>query len=252
VKHQVYHQNDFFKNLFNISLLAPTPCQPNPCQNGGTCIPQGTTSFLCQCPSTFYGYCCENRLTTTTPYNPCLQSPCQNGGTCIPQGLSFRCQCTSAFYGFCCETRLTTTTPYNPCLQSPCQNGGTCIPQGLSFVCQCPSTFYGYCCENRIVTTTPCNPCLQSACQNGGQCLATGCSKFLSSTSKSKYTLFFSFFFQHLFVDVQLVIMVLDVNHVIIVRPIHVLIMVIVCNNQRVTLVHVWVLTLVLIANKVR
>jgi Notch-like protein len=68
-------------------LLAPTPCQPNPCQNGGTCIPQGT-SFTCQCPFNYNGYCCENRITTTTPYNPCAQAVCQNGGQCIPTGNS--------------------------------------------------------------------------------------------------------------------------------------------------------------------
>ena len=132
MKHQVFHHQKPIENPFDPSFLAPTPCQPNPCQNGGTCIPQGTSSFLCQCPSTFYGYCCENRLTTTTPYNPCAQSPCQNGGTCIAQGTSFYCQCPSTFTGYCCENRVTTTTPYNPCAQSPCQNGAQCIPAGNS------------------------------------------------------------------------------------------------------------------------
>jgi hypothetical protein len=86
VKHQVYNQKKKpFCYSCDIYLLAPTPCQPNPCLNGGTCIPQGT-SFTCQCPSTFTGYCCENRITTTTPYNPCAPPPCQNGGQCIPAG----------------------------------------------------------------------------------------------------------------------------------------------------------------------
>ena len=46
--------------------------------------------------------------------------------------------------------------------------------------------------------------------------------------------------------------MVLDVNHVIIVCLIHVLIMVYVHKQQRVTYVHAHILTLVLIVNKVR
>lgn len=69
-----------------IAYLAATPCQPNPCQNGGVCSPQGNT-FSCQCPPTYMGRCCEIRITTTTPYDPCRQSPCRNGGTCIPTGL---------------------------------------------------------------------------------------------------------------------------------------------------------------------
>ncbi len=79
-------------NDLEIYLVAYTPCQPNPCQNGGTCVSQGAT-FYCQCPSMYIGRCCETRLTTTTPYDPCRQSPCRNGGQCIPMG-------TCVFFSF--------------------------------------------------------------------------------------------------------------------------------------------------------
>lgn len=246
-KHQVCYHKTF--QLLNVSYIAPTPCQPNPCQNGGSCAAQGTTSFLCQCPPGFYGYCCENRMTTTTPYNPCAQSPCRNGGTCIPQGTTFYCQCPTGFNGYCCENRITTTTPYNPCVQSPCQNGGTCLPQGVTFYCQCPAGFNGYCCENRITTTTPFNPCAASPCQNGATCIPTGSGK--SSFQLERRIISHCHVFQCISVSVHLVSMVLDVNHAITACLIHALIMVYALKQQLVTYVHARILIRALIANKV-
>ena len=156
-----------------VSFVAVTPCSPSPCQNGGICIPMGST-FFCQCPSTFTGRCCESRAVTTTPFNPCAPSPCLNGGICIPTGNNFVCQCPSTFTGRCCESRVVTTTPFNPCAQSPCVNGGICIPIGNTYMCQCPSTFTGPACETRVTTTTPFNPCAQSPCLNGGICIPMG------------------------------------------------------------------------------
>lgn len=88
VKHQVSQIATIEKqNLLINFVVAATPCQPNPCQNGGVCHVQGST-FICQCPSTFTGRCCETRLTTTTPFNPCAASPCQNNARCVPTGSS--------------------------------------------------------------------------------------------------------------------------------------------------------------------
>jgi hypothetical protein len=48
----------FRKNKLKIYSVAFTPCQPNPCLNGGQCIPNGL-GFLCQCPSNYAGNRCE-------------------------------------------------------------------------------------------------------------------------------------------------------------------------------------------------
>lgn len=36
-------------------------CQPNPCQNGGTCSPYGLDTYSCNCPFGFTGRNCETR-----------------------------------------------------------------------------------------------------------------------------------------------------------------------------------------------
>lgn len=41
-----------------VGMAPPNRCQPNPCQQGGTCIPIGTTDFSCQCPPAFTGKTC--------------------------------------------------------------------------------------------------------------------------------------------------------------------------------------------------
>ena len=43
------------------SCSVPLPCVPNPCQNGGTCLPQASSDriYICQCPPEYTGYDCE-------------------------------------------------------------------------------------------------------------------------------------------------------------------------------------------------
>jgi hypothetical protein len=72
----------------------------------------------------------------------------------------------------------------------------------------------------------------------------------VSLFDKNKISQFLDFL-KHLFVNVQVVFTVLDVNLVIIACQIHVLIMVFVHKPQQVTFAHVYILILVLIANKV-
>ncbi|CAF0902610.1 unnamed protein product [Rotaria sordida] len=136
-----------------------SPCDQNPCLNGGQCIPNGQ-GFLCNCPSTHVGNRCEAPAVTV-----CQPSPCQNGGACIPQGTTFLCRCPPTFTGRCCENRVT-TTPFNPCTQSPCRNGGQCIPTGTSYLCQCRTGFYGSQCQNQ-------NYCMPNPCANNGLCQQT-------------------------------------------------------------------------------
>lgn len=90
------------------------PCQPHPCQNGGSCTPNADgTSYTCRCTGGYTGNNCE-----TPPSDPCSTSPCQNGGTCSPtaDGGSYTCRCTGGYTGDNCETdppeRNTCTTAY--------------------------------------------------------------------------------------------------------------------------------------------
>ncbi|XP_041453664.1 putative defense protein 1 [Lytechinus variegatus] len=82
-----------------ISSSVSGPCNPNPCQNGGSCKQNGN-SFTCTCPSPYTGQTCQ-----TTTVSPCNSNPCLNGGTCenINQQPAFMCSCLSGFIGTRCE-----------------------------------------------------------------------------------------------------------------------------------------------------
>ena len=52
----------FFLSLSNIYfnlIIAPNPCDPNPCQNGASCIANGIF-YTCQCPPGTYGSDCTS------------------------------------------------------------------------------------------------------------------------------------------------------------------------------------------------
>ncbi|CAF3378373.1 unnamed protein product [Rotaria socialis] len=185
--------NSFFKDISTnpccavvLAPAAPNQCQPNPCQNGGTCYLR-PGSFGCSCPVGFSGVCCEINLVAT---NPCYTNPCVNGGTCqvagpnlfrcvCPTGIclvignNFQCQCPPQYTGPTCGILV---PPPNPCISQPCLNGGTCTPTGptstctptgpTTYVCSCTPSYYGPCCELR-------NYCIPNPCYNGGSCVAT-------------------------------------------------------------------------------
>ena len=48
------------------SCNVPIPCIPDPCQNGGTCVPQSDSDpiYSCQCPPDFTGYDCDMAVDT--------------------------------------------------------------------------------------------------------------------------------------------------------------------------------------------
>ncbi|KAK2507936.1 hypothetical protein MC885_016530, partial [Smutsia gigantea] len=71
-----------------------SPCERQPCQNGGTCMPAGEYEVQCLCQDGFKGDLCEHAE------NPCqLQEPCLHGGTC--QGT--HCLCLPGFSGPRCQ-----------------------------------------------------------------------------------------------------------------------------------------------------
>lgn len=74
------------------------PCNPNPCQNSGTCTASGS-SYTCNCQPGWSGTNCD--LASQT----CQPNPCQNGGTCYVYGGSYSCQCPPSYGGANCESK---------------------------------------------------------------------------------------------------------------------------------------------------
>jgi protocadherin Fat 4 len=115
------------------------PCDPNPCEAGGQCVPEGT-AFNCLCPQHRSGPLCEIEKS-----NSCDRNPCQNGGTCRESSTGsegdFFCLCRPGFQGNLCQISL------DPCQPNPCQNGGECIAKKPNYQCKCPDNFYGTNCE---------------------------------------------------------------------------------------------------------
>jgi hypothetical protein len=129
-------------------------CEPNPCQNGGTCNQIEDNLYNCACEGVFTGLNCETEM------NPCDPDPCANGGTCVAQGPeAFVCECDGGFVGEQCQFPP-------PCDPNPCLNGGTCLGQNDgSFVCECAGGYLGTVCD-----IAPPDPCVPNPCQNGGTC----------------------------------------------------------------------------------
>jgi len=72
-------------------------CDPNPCQNGGSCTDIGD-GFSCQCVDGFEGLDCS---TNSDDCNPNL---CQNGGVCVDGDGDFTCTCVDGYTGDSCQT----------------------------------------------------------------------------------------------------------------------------------------------------
>ena len=89
---------------YNICILgthceiADNACvQPNVCQNGGSCRPDGQLGFECICPDGFYGPRCENEI------DECIEQPCSNGAECINKINDFECICPAGWMGKTCQ-----------------------------------------------------------------------------------------------------------------------------------------------------
>ena len=106
-------------------------CSPNPCWNGGTCIPMSNNlDYTCVCPSNIplTGKHCDQLLATTTSgefhlspfsslfessipimiaWSPCSSNPCMNSGVCSVNAISntFTCTCSIYYYGNRCECK---------------------------------------------------------------------------------------------------------------------------------------------------
>ena len=87
------------------TTIVNSACQPNPCQNGGSCSVKFLGQVSCSCPSGFSGNNCQ------TPTSSCQLNTCLNGGSCSTNssGQSV-CSCSSGFIGTFCQIANTIST----------------------------------------------------------------------------------------------------------------------------------------------
>ena len=67
------------------TCMTPVICDPNPCENEGTCMDAGNDDYTCTCAAGFTGQNCSQ--------NVCDPNPCQNGSTCVVMNGNFSCHC---------------------------------------------------------------------------------------------------------------------------------------------------------------
>lgn len=139
-----------------------SPCDPNPCQNDGECIPDGDGTS-CVCPEGFSGDICE-----LEPSDPCAPNPCENEGRCIVGMEGVVCDCPNGFEGDLCEVDI------DECAGDPCLNGGTCIDEIGGFACNCPGGFEGVTCEVNIDDCAA-TPCVNGTCVDGIESFECDC-----------------------------------------------------------------------------
>uniref|UniRef100_A0A8C6XMQ4 Neurogenic locus notch homolog protein 1 n=1 Tax=Naja naja TaxID=35670 RepID=A0A8C6XMQ4_NAJNA len=130
------------------------PCNPSPCQNGGTCQQTGDVAYECTCLAGFAGQNCEENL------DDCPGNSCRNGGTCVDGVNTYNCQCPPEWTGQYCAEDV------DECQLIPnaCQNGGTCHNTHGDYNCVCVNGWTGEDCSENI------DDCASAACSPGATC----------------------------------------------------------------------------------
>ncbi|XP_028404123.1 neurogenic locus notch homolog protein 1-like isoform X1 [Dendronephthya gigantea] len=136
-------------------------CVPNPCINGGTCVPLSSSKWICQCPVGWSGKTC-NIKAPIVKNESCIPNPCENGGLCRVVNGTAVCSCPEGFLPPLCEIKAKSV-----CSPSPCRNQGRCVIAGESYDCICNQRYTGPNCEvDRCLKCDPVN-----AWCNLGQCV---------------------------------------------------------------------------------
>lgn len=157
-------QNGFYGKYCQFS----SPCDVNPCQNSGTCIPGTDGSYTCTCVNHFHGKSCQ-----LAP--PCTTNPCQNSGICtnLDNG-GFSCACVNNWQGTVCDEEASLI---HTCQANPCQNSG--VWTQTTQTCACVNFYHGPRCE----LAPPCNasPCSDNCINqaNGDYLCAEWCADSL-------------------------------------------------------------------------
>ena len=103
--------------------------QPPVCFNNATCT-NNPGSFICECPPTFTGPLCLDRIdyctaVTNHPCSPTRSISCQNNY----KALTFNCTCSPGYTGLTCDIDI------DECASQPCLHGGQCVDLVNSFMC---------------------------------------------------------------------------------------------------------------------
>ncbi|XP_041939748.1 hyaluronan-binding protein 2-like isoform X2 [Alosa sapidissima] len=112
-------------------------CEPNPCENNGTCEVKANGGYKCLCVPTYRGKHCEIYV------SPCKKGNCGRGECVLIKTAPFyECKCTAPFRPPDCRKAAA-------CKQNPCLNGGSC-QKGRTrsqFTCLCPLGYSGKLCQ---------------------------------------------------------------------------------------------------------
>nr|XP_024215536.1 uncharacterized protein LOC106687239 isoform X2 [Halyomorpha halys] len=112
-------------------------CNPNPCQNGGKCLPSQVGKHSCQCSGHFTGLLCGLTF--------CETEPCQFGD-CSLTPAGYKCHCQPGYLGRTCDILQ------KPCSSNPCDSRGECIETNrTAFKCRCHAWWEGPRCERRML-----------------------------------------------------------------------------------------------------
>ncbi len=159
-------------------------CDPNPCQNGGSCT-NGILGFNCSCKANYFGETCMlcapgfTGVACDMNIEYCDPNPCQNGGNCTNSITGFNCSCSANYFGETCTSMVECAPGFTGaacdmnieyCDTNPCQNGGNCTNSTSGFNCNCSADYFGETCTSMVRgSPTSCDTLVN--CQNGRTCL---------------------------------------------------------------------------------
>lgn len=118
------------------SACASTPCSPNPCQNGGSCVAATAGHPVCTCAGGYGGALCE---TACPSVDDVL---CGGHGICAQ--TTGGCHCEQGWKGADCGARILACGEPGACVHGVCDYNGECV---------CTAGWFGVACDQRCKTT---------------------------------------------------------------------------------------------------